>query len=259
MSDDRTLTEQVLAQLRRAVLNGELKPGHRYSASGLAEQFGVSRTPVREALLELERSGMARIEKKRGVTIVANSLEEIVNCYQLRLLLEAPAAARAAQIADDQSIVQIEARFAQMQLAAADDDVESLLRADRDFHSELLAVAQNPRLVTVLEGLRNLVLTTGIATVPRSRSCQELVEDHRDILEAVQDRSPERAAAAMRRHVHNTATLIIRREAAQRLERENPGAAPASPDAAEFEAKLFSFEFGAGRPPTPGEGAGPQP
>ncbi|WP_162301557.1 GntR family transcriptional regulator [Nesterenkonia muleiensis] len=259
MRNQPTLTEQILDQLRTAVLNGELKPGIRYSASGLAKQFGVSRTPVREALLELERSGMARIEKNLGVTVVANSLEEIVNCYQLRLLLEVPATARAAQIADDRAIAQIEAKFADMQGAADRDDVETLLRADRDFHSELLAVAQNPRLVTVLEGLRNLVLTTGIATVPRSRSCQELVEDHRDILEAVQGRSPQRAAAAMRRHVHNTATLIIRREAAQRLEHETPGVGTTSPNAAEFEARLFSFEFGDGRSPTPGEAAGSSP
>lgn len=244
-----TLTEQIVVQLRDAVLSGELQPGHRYSASELATRFGVSRTPVREALLELERSGLARIDKNRGVTVVPSSLDEIVECYQLRLLLEAPAAARAARHADDEAIMQIQARFDAMQDAADRDDTETLLRADRDFHSAVVRVAENGRLVRMLEDLRNLVLTTGIASVPASRTCQELVEDHRDILEAIHSRDPQRAAHAMRRHVHNTAMLIIRREAGQRFDLED--ALPAESDLLarasrrgvdELEAKLLSFE-----------------
>ncbi|NLS09577.1 GntR family transcriptional regulator [Nesterenkonia sp. MY13] len=242
MTRPPTLTEQVLAQLRAAVLSGELEPGRRYSATGLAERFGVSRTPVREALLELERSGMARIDKNRGVTVVPSSLEEIVNCYQLRLVLEAPAAARAAANADEDAVAEVEAKFQAMQEAADAEDIETLLRADRDFHSALVAVAENQRLVKVLEDLRNLVLTTGIATVPASRTCQELVEDHRDILEAVQSGDPQAAAAAMRRHVHNTAVLLIRREAAERQRSGDP-AAHQFPGAQELEAKLLSFEL----------------
>lgn len=210
-----TLTEQITAQLRAAVLDGELVPGERYSAGGLAERFGVSRTPVREALLELERSGLVRIERNRGVTVVPTSLETVVDCFQLRLMLEAPAAGRAAAVVDEETLGEVEDRFRAMEEAAAREDVGGVLRADRDFHLAVLALADNQRLVKVLEDLRNTVLRRGIATVPRTRSLGELVEDHRDVLQGIRDRDPRAAAAAMHRHILNTATLLIAREAAE--------------------------------------------
>ncbi|MDO5493509.1 MAG: GntR family transcriptional regulator [Nesterenkonia sp.] len=210
-----TLTEQITAQLRAAVLDGTLVPGERYSAGGLAERFGVSRTPVREALLELERSGLVHIEKNRGVTVVPTSLEAVVDCFQLRLMLEAPAAGRAAAVVDAEGIGEVESRFRAMERAAARDDVGGVLRADRDFHLAVLALADNPRLVKVLEDLRNTVLSRGIATVPQTRSLEELIEDHRDILDGIRDGDPGAAAAAMHRHILNTAILLIRREAAE--------------------------------------------
>ncbi|MDR8018177.1 GntR family transcriptional regulator [Nesterenkonia aerolata] len=209
-----TLTEQITAQLRAAVLDGELVPGERYSAGGLAERFGVSRTPVREALLELERSGLVRIEKNRGVSVIPSSLEAVVDCFQLRLMLEAPAAGRAAAVVDERSAEGVESRFQVMEEAAARGDVDGVLRADRDFHLEVLALADNPQLVKVLEDLRNTVLQRGIATVPLSRSLEELVADHRDVLQGIRDRDPAAASAAMHRHILNTVTLLIRREAA---------------------------------------------
>lgn len=227
----QTLTDQIAARLRSAILSGELVPDRQYSASGLAEQFGVSRTPVREALLELARAGMIRIDKNRGVRIIATALNEVVECFQVRLMLETPAAARAAEIVDDVSFQEVQARFDDMQKAADLNDADATLRADRDFHLALLALAGNKKLVNVLEDLRNLVLTRGIATAPTARSCQELVDDHRDILEAVRLKDPIGAAAAMRRHILNTATLLIRREA-----QDHPEVDPS-----ELEAKLASF------------------
>ncbi|WP_430336051.1 GntR family transcriptional regulator [Rhodococcus sp. ACT016] len=227
----QTLTDQILSRLRAAILSGELAPGKQYSASGLAAQFGVSRTPVREALLELERAGMVRIDKNRGVRIIPTALDEVVDCFQVRLMLESPAAARAAEMVDDLTFESVQARFDAMQRAADLDDAEATLRADRDFHLELLALAGNRKLVTVLEDLRNLVLTRGIATAPNARSCQEVVDDHRDILEAMRAKNPAAAADAMRRHILNTATLLIRREA-----QDHPEIDPN-----DLEAKLASF------------------
>lgn len=257
-----TLTEQVVAQLREAVLTGQIQSGERYSAVELAQRFGVSRTPIREALLELERDGLVRIDKNRGVSVVPTSLDEVVECFQVRLLLEVPAAYRAVDTVDKARLEVIERRFASMQHAADQGDIEALLRADRDFHLELLAGADNVRLVRALESLRNLVLTTGMATVPGSRTCQELVEDHRDIIQGVRDRSPHDAAAAMRRHILNTATLLINREAEERLSTEMPRPdesqkiAPTQRtrhprDVAELTAKLLSLEVPAQNPATP--------
>ncbi|MBT2266069.1 GntR family transcriptional regulator [Rhodococcus erythropolis] len=228
----QTLADLIVTRLRAAILAGNLVPGIQYSAGGLAEQFGVSRTPVREALLALERVGMVRIEKNRGVRIIPTALQEVVECFQLRLLLEAPAAAHAAELVDQPGFQVLQERFEAMQHAADRNDSEATLRADRDFHTAILALAGNSKLVSVLEDLRNLVLIRGIATAPNARSLQELVDDHQDILEAIGANDATAAGEAMRRHILNTATLLIHRET-----REN------STDAADLEAKLRSFRY----------------
>lgn len=224
------LTEEVLGRLRHAVLSGELTPGEQYSALGLAEQFGVSRTPVREALLELERAGLVRIDKNRGVTIVPTVLDDVVECFQIRLLLEVPAVGHAASVVGESSFSGVQEQFEKMESAAAKSDVDALLTADGAFHLELLGMTGNRRMVRVLEDLRHLVLIKGIATVPESRSCEELVEDHRDIFEAVQNGDSEAASRAMRGHIINTAKLLIRREAHVRGEGSD-----------QLEEKLLSF------------------
>lgn len=227
----QTLTDLIVARLRAAILAGNLVPGVQYSAGGLAEQFGVSRTPVREALLALERAGMVRIDRNRGVRIIPTALEEVVECFQLRLLLEAPAAGHAAESVDDVSFQSLQHRFDAMQHAANQGDSEATLRADRDFHTAILTLAGNGKLVSVLEDLRNLVLIRGIATAPNARTLQELVDDHRDILQGIGAHDAPAASAAMRRHILNTAMLLIHREAKDRPE----------VDSAVLEAKLVSF------------------
>jgi len=90
-----SVNARVLSALRAAVITGELAPGSLYSVQTLADQLGVSRTPVREALIKLAQQGMVRFERNRGVRVLLTSLHDLEEVFALRLLLEPPAVRRA--------------------------------------------------------------------------------------------------------------------------------------------------------------------
>ena len=100
--------QTLAAHTRRAVLaaiaDGRLEPGGRYSVAQLAEQLGISRTPVREALLVLEREGRVRFERNKGVRVLETTAADIAEVFELRLLLEVPAAARACGVVDTEAL-----------------------------------------------------------------------------------------------------------------------------------------------------------
>jgi DNA-binding GntR family transcriptional regulator len=204
-----SLTAQVTEMLRAAVTSGEMKPGEHYSATGLAEKLGVSRTPVREALQLLEKEGIVQIAKNKGVRVLQIPLEEIVQIFQIRIILEPPAAARGAEAATAEDLAHIRFLHRRILEAAARNDGRGTLQTDKDFHLFLLGLADNPRL-TALDGeLRNLVLAHGLVTIPSARSGNDLANDRQDILDALERRDPQGAATAVRDHVTRTARLLI--------------------------------------------------
>lgn len=208
-----SLTDQAVELIRESITSGELVAGETYSANTLADRIGVSRTPVREAMLQLARAGMIRIDKNKGATILATTLQDLVEVFQIRLMLEVPATAMVARTISDDGIARVRQCFAVMQAAADEDDAGATLRADRDFHLSIVESSGNAKLVDVLHNLRNLVLTRGVGTAPHARSCQDVVNDHVDIVKAIETHDAAAAAAAMRRHIINTAQLLIAQEA----------------------------------------------
>ena len=212
------LTDRALKLIRQSIMSGELEAGRQYSATQLAARLGVSRTPVREALLQLSNAGMVAMVKNRGVQILSTSIGDLVDGFQVRLMLEVPAAARAATTHTEVDIARVTKMFKQLHDAASRNDPEDTLRADRDFHLELIRVTGNLRIVSILQDVRNIVLLRGVGTVPHSRTCQETADDHNDIFESFLGRDGPGAAEAMRRHILNTAQLLINQEAQSRPE-----------------------------------------
>lgn len=213
-----TLTQRTIERLRQAIVDGELPAGSLHSATALGEWLGVSRTPVREATAELARLGLVSIEPNRGIRILETDIESLIDGFELRLIIEVPLARKAALNPDGDARKNLSTHFTNFKDAAETDDPEATLRADRDFHSAVLEMAGNARATEVLHEQRNIVLQTGVGTVPTSRSCQECFADHVDIYNAIMASDPDTAAAAMHRHIYNTAALLIKQETRQRPE-----------------------------------------
>ncbi len=187
LHDDRsTLAGRALDALPAAIADGRLVAGERYSVAGLAVRFGVSRTPVREALLLLERQGVVRFERNRGVRVLETTAHDLEEVFSLRLLLEVPATRR-----------------------ACEGDEGAFMAHDKRFHEVILRASGNLRLAAFISRLRDVVRHRGASMVGRGRDLGAILAEHVVILEALRARDPAAAAQAMRRHLDETGRLLL--------------------------------------------------
>jgi DNA-binding GntR family transcriptional regulator len=209
---DGSLTSKVGEALRSAIVAGELTGGQLYSVHDLAATLGVSRTPVREALINLASKGMVQFERNRGVRILQSSAHDLEEVFELRLLLEVPSARQAVARMTPADLTELENLLRLMNRAADDGDERSLMTHDRRFHNVILEASGNHRLAVFVDSLRDLVLTRGVSTAGASRTLHDIAQDHVPVLERIKAGDGDGAAEAMRAHVLRTAQLLITQE-----------------------------------------------
>jgi DNA-binding GntR family transcriptional regulator len=200
--------------LRAAIMEGEIGPGERLRAEALAERFGTSRTPVREALLMLEREGRVRFERNRGVRVLETTAHDLEEVFALRLLLEVPATRRACDLLSDADLAALARELRAMERLAEEGDEGAFMAHDKRFHEIILRASGNRRLAAIVSQLRDLVRFRGASTVGRSRDLQAILSEHVVILDALRARDAEDAARAMRAHLLETGRLLLAQESA---------------------------------------------
>lgn len=219
-----SLTDQVAAAVRAGVRSGDLVPRRLYSAYQLAELLGVSRSPVREALLRLAEAGMVTLERNRGFRVVVPGARDIAEVFHLRLLLEVPAVAHAATRPSEALLEGLAADLAAMRAAAAAHDEAAFMGHDRDLHQRLLEAGGNRRLVATVNHLREVTRTLGASTVDRSRSLADIVGEHEPVVAAVAAKDPSRASRLMAAHLAHTGRLLVAQAVREDGEDVDPGA-----------------------------------
>ncbi|WP_142253927.1 MULTISPECIES: GntR family transcriptional regulator [unclassified Mycobacterium] len=202
------MTDRVYEELMRAVRAGELQPGTMHSVVEISSRLGVSRTPVREALLRMASNGMVRFERSRGVRILEVSTRDIEEIYSLRMMLEVPSAYRAAELLTDELLGPIEEAFGRMQDAAKAGDESDFQAADVDFHAAILNVAGNRRVTEVAANTRIQMMDRGLSTTA-TRTLADILLVHERILDALRARDPQASAARMRDHLVETVGLLL--------------------------------------------------
>ncbi|MCW2771027.1 MAG: transcriptional regulator [Aeromicrobium sp.] len=229
--NEGSMADRATTALRSAILNGDLEPDTLHAVHSVADRLGVSRTPVREALIRLAADGMVRVHRNRGFVVLHSSAEDLRQIFLLRLLLEVPATRAAALLAKDSDIEVLESDIERMREAMAEGDAERFLRADRQFHRTLLTISGSSRLAEFVDSLRNVVLSTGVSTANQSESIEEILEPHVEILELVRAHDAAGAAQSMHEHVQRTGEKLIRQEFGDL-------------ETATFQAVLARFEIG---------------
>ena len=151
-----TATQSAVEALRQLIFSGELGPGSDHLEGELADRLGVSRTPIREALLILETQGLVHVRPRRGARILAIAPQEMENIYEVITELEAYAAGRAARLCkagqlDAGALEGLREAIEQMDTALDQGDRRAWARADEVFHARLVAAAQNPRLTVACD------------------------------------------------------------------------------------------------------------
>lgn len=205
-----SLRAQVADAVRAALVAGQMSPGEVYSAPQFAERFGVSVTPVREALLELVRDGLLVAVRNRGFKVADPGPGELDATSEVRLLLE-PAAAERAALQDparrDAAAGPLREAARRVVEAAADGDVVAHVQADRAFHALLLELAGNPVLTETVLRLRDRSRLYGPAGSVPYGTLERAAGEHYALLELIAAGDSAGAAAAMAEHVRH-----VRRE-----------------------------------------------
>ncbi|MGK3113482.1 GntR family transcriptional regulator [Candidatus Pantoea formicae] len=181
------LRDQALSILKLRLVSGDLVPGQIYSASALAEELGVSNSPVREAMLTLVNQGLMEAVRNRGFRVLPLSDKERQNIYQLRMLLEIPSMVKLAGMQEKMQANQAQfARIAaDMVKFAHEGDIVNYLEMDRQFHLGLLAILENDQLVSIVENLRDQSRQFGLKTLRETGGLIKSAEEHQPILDAM--------------------------------------------------------------------------
>lgn len=194
-----SLHDRVIAELRQAILSGALKPGERLVEGRLADELGVSRNPVREAIRALASEGLVEVTARRGAAVAKVSESEARETIEVRALLEGQNARLAARRHDQQIIKRIEAVLNKGTAAVAAQRFEQLFDLNQQFHSELAAAGQNTVLGDLLQKLRE---RTAMLFSPMDPSQQARTwEEHAAILRAIIAGDERTAAALAAEHV----------------------------------------------------------
>jgi DNA-binding GntR family transcriptional regulator len=202
--ETKSLREQASEVLRANVVSGQLVPGRIYSVATLAQDLGVSATPVREALLDLTSSGLVEPVRNRGFRILTADDADLDEISQLRMMLEVPAVRRVVERASDEEIEALRPTVEAIEAAAAAGDVAAFLTADRAFHLGLLELTGNRRLLRLVAQLRDQTRLTGLSALAGAGALEASTREHGAVLDAVRERDADRAERLMRRHIEHT-------------------------------------------------------
>lgn len=210
-----SLTERTIQAVRSSIRSGVLIPGELYSVYQLSKDLGVSRSPVREALLRLEETGMIRFERNKGFRILLPGPRELAETFAVRIALEVPAARRAAKVITDKGIKALHAERDAMKHAAAQDDEAVFMLHDQRLHGIILESAGNDYARKIVDTIRDATRLVGASTIENQRSLIEVFDEHLPIIEALEQRNGDAAAQAMERHIRQTGLLLLQKTVQQ--------------------------------------------
>jgi DNA-binding GntR family transcriptional regulator len=198
----RNLREEITQTLRAAVISGELRPGVVYSAPSLAAQFGVSATPVREAMLDLANEGLVDVVRNKGFRVTELSEKDLDDLSELRALIEVPTVRRLASTGVPADVLAaLRPLAAEIEAAAARGDLIAHVTADMEFHLRLLALSGNQHLVDTVRSLRARSRIYGLRRLADRDALVPSAHEHAELLDLLADGDADGVTALMRRHI----------------------------------------------------------
>jgi DNA-binding GntR family transcriptional regulator len=198
------------------ILAGELAPGARLRQVEIAERFGVSTTPVREAFTWLVRHGLVQYDSHRGFVVFAPSVDDVTENWELRQLLEPHAAEHAARRITTEQLAELDAIVAEMREALdSDDTTRFLTELNPRFHAIIYMASGRPRLAEIIESLRDAAIAYQrlIGSVQANLSPEFKASEHEQharIVEALHAHAPKRAAKAVHSHLAYNLEAVLR-------------------------------------------------
>ncbi|MGI6452639.1 MAG: GntR family transcriptional regulator [Syntrophomonadaceae bacterium] len=205
----KPLRELVLEAIREAIINGTLKPRERLMEIQLAEELGVSRTPIREALRKLELEGFIVMVPRKGAFVADISFKDITEVFEIRAALESLAAGLAAERITDEEIEALERNLVAKAEAIAANDLQKLVEVDTNFHETIYQASRNQRLRSIISNLREQIQRFRTQSLSFPGRMKYSLAEHRAIVEAIEARDTHLARQLAQEHIENAENSIL--------------------------------------------------
>lgn len=211
----KPLREIVFESMREAIIGGVLKPGERLMEIQLADEMGVSRTPVREAIRKLELEGFVVMIPRKGAYVAGVTHKDVADVFEIRAALEGLAAGLAAERATDDEIEEMERLllFNEGELKT----LEQIVEADTDFHALVYKASRNNRLIQILANLREQIQRFRATSLAVPGRIKNAIEEHRAIVEALANHDVEKAQELASSHIVTAENVMF-----EALSQRNP-------------------------------------
>ncbi|MGI6359324.1 MAG: GntR family transcriptional regulator [Bacillota bacterium] len=214
----KPLREIVFEHLREAIITGKLRPGERLMEMQLAEEMGVSRTPVREAIRKLELEGLVIMVPRRGAYVSDLTIKDVAETYEIRSALESLAAGLAAERITADESEELERILVQIGQCIANNDVKRSLELDEQFHNLLYQASKNDRLVQIINNLREHIQRFRATSMSTPGRLEAVFNEHMKIAEAISERNAELAERLAQEHIENAENALLEWKKDQRPE-----------------------------------------
>ncbi|MEE5989840.1 MAG: putative HTH-type transcriptional regulator YdfH [Firmicutes bacterium ADurb.Bin354] len=205
------LRDVVCKTLRRAILAGKMPPGTRLLEVHLADEMGVSRTPIREAIRVLEQEGLVIMRPRRGAEVAKITVPQMRDVLELRTVLDVLAVELACERATDEDIKEIEKAAKEFEQAVYDGDLHVMIERDTVFHRMLVAGSHNKKLIVVNHDMEDQVNRYRYETEKEASARGTLLKDHEAIIKAIKERDKNAASEAARVHVSRQMEEFLKR------------------------------------------------
>ncbi|EOT24502.1 hypothetical protein C805_02714 [Eubacterium sp. 14-2] len=202
------LRDVVFQTLREAILKGELKPGERLMELQLASKLGVSRTPIREAIRMLELEGLAVTMPRKGAEVARMTEKDMEDVLQIRKALDELAVGLACDNMTEESLEQIYGALKNFEESTRSRDVKKIAQADVEFHDTIYQAADNPKLVNMLNNLREQMYRYRVEYLKNDTVYPRLIEEHEKIYEGLKRKDKETVVEIVSHHVMNQELVV---------------------------------------------------
>ena len=209
IQNHRPLREIVYEELKLLIVKGKIQPGMRLMEEELAEDMGVSRTPIREAIRKLEKEGLITIEPRRGAYVSQLSSQDMVEILEVRQNVEGFAAELAAKRITEEEKIKLKEIAEEYEIAVKENDMPAMIKADTAFHHIIVEATRNKILIQMVEQLQELVLRFRYLYYDNFKRSDKMTEEHKMIYQAILDGNADVAKESADVHINRLKELVI--------------------------------------------------
>lgn len=202
------LRDVVFHTLRDSILKGEMEPGERLMEIHLAKKLGVSRTPIREAIRMLEQEGLAVIVPRRGAQVAKMTEKDLQDVLEIRDALDELAAFSACKKITPEAIAELRETMTSFKEAAERGDVREVAMADEKFHSIIYKAADNPKLMVIIQNLKEQMYRYRYEYVKDNANYQRILEEHEAIIRGFEKKDSDYVKKMMHAHLENQVEAV---------------------------------------------------